>query len=114
MSNKWILALLISASLATGAGVFVAMNHRPQPPAASVDEVTQSMTLQIQQFTQAVVEGMEKTQREVKRLHGTVTQETATMRPDDVADGLNAELARFRELSLRTGGVADPGAGLLD
>ena len=57
------------------------------------------MTLQIQQFTQAVVEDGEDPEGG-EASHGTV-QETATMRPDDVADGLNAE--HPCELSLRRG-----------
>lgn len=115
IGKKTLIVLIISAVAVVGAGIYFAF----KPPAAvpetqATDIVSQNMLVQMEQYTQRLESLKTSVEREVRKLHETVSQEVAVMRPDDVAIGLNDELSRFRELSIRSSGVDDAGFRILD
>lgn len=115
IGKKTLIVLIISAVAVVGAGIYFAFKPPTAIPETQVtDIVTQNMLIQMEQYVQRM-EGLKTSvEREVKKLHETVSKEVAAMRPDDIATGLNDELSRFRELSIRSSGVDNARPRILD
>ena len=117
VGKKTLIVIIISAVVVLGVSIYFAF-IRPKPPIIPESQVTdiiaQNMIIQMEQYTQQMEALKNSVQREVKKLHETVSKEVAAMRPDDIATGLNDELSRFRELSIRSSGVDDAGFRILD
>lgn len=115
IGKKTLIVLIISAVAVVGAGIYFAFKTPTAVPETQVtDIVSQNMLVQMEQYTQRLESLKTSVEREVRKLHETVSQEVTVMRPDDVAIGLNDELSRFRELSIRSSGVDNPSPRILD
>ncbi len=117
VGKKTLIVIIISAVVVLGVSIYFAF-IRPKPPIIPESQVTdiiaQNMIIQMEQYTQQMEALKNSVQREVNKIHATVKQEVTVMRPDDIAIGLNDELSRFRELSIRSGGMDNSGSRILD
>ena len=114
VGKKTLIALIISAVVVGGLSIYFAFRKPTIPQTQVTDTISQNMLIQMEQYVQRM-EGLKTSvEREVKKLHETVSKEVAAMRPDDIATGLNDELSRFRELSIRSSGMDNPSPRILD
>ena len=114
VGKKTLIALIISAVVVGGLSIYFAFRKPTIPQTQVTDTISQNMLIQMEQYVQRM-EGLKTSvEREVKKLHETVSKEVAAMRPDDIATGLNDALSRFRELSIRSSGVDNARPRILD
>ena len=114
IGKKTLIALIISAVVVGAASIYFAFKRPTIPETEVTDAISQNMIIKMEQYVQRMEAMKNSMEREVSKIHEAVKQEVSVMRPDDIATGLNDELSRFRELSIRSGGMDDPGSGILD
>lgn len=105
--------LVLLAAVAAGAAVSWYIQRDLPPPGPTPEAVLQGIRQKIEAASRESAAMAAAVKKEVKGIRGKVISEVGALPPDDVARGLNDELALFRGLGARPDGVDGSEAGVL-
>ena len=105
--------LILLAAVAAGAAVSWYIQKNPPPPGPTPEAVLQGIRQEIEVASRESAAMAAAVKKEVRGIRGKITAEVEALPPDDVARGLNDELALFRGLGARPDRVDGSEAGVL-
>lgn len=113
MNKRYFAAIVIIVMVAGGLYAMYTWNSAPHPPGPTPETVMQEIRQEFNAATRESAAAMAAVKKEVKGIRGKITAEVGAMPPDDIARGLNDELARFRELESSADRVDSTKTGVL-
>ena len=107
MNKRW---LGFAGAAALILGVLLAwLYYVPEPPeTGATDAVMESMKEDLEQSARRVEEIAAAVRKEVTSIRGKVNSQVNSLPADDIALGLNDELARFRGVAVSSPGLDGP------
>ena len=106
--DKKTLALIAIAAIAIGSAVYLWVHRAPVIPALEMEHTNQivnEMRETMETVTARIQERDTQVRTEVRYVYEQTRTRVNAFPADDIADGLNAELALFREMDPDTGGL---------